>query len=129
MTNVLYFEPLAQEDINVGVGTTTKRNPAGGVLAATQVGIHTLGVGQIGITQTWDPASINALGTASVTVSYPGAAIGDFTLRSFSVTLQGLILFAEVTATNVVTVTLFNPTTSAVDLGSGTLKILVLKSR
>jgi len=124
-----YYETAKQDDLEWGVDTTVKRNPGGGQLTATQIGIHSMSVGQAAVSQVWDPASIPALGTASTTVTVSGAALGDFVERSFSLSLQNLLLFADVTAANTVTVTLFNPTTAAVDLDSGTLRILVLKSR
>lgn len=129
MTAVNYYETLKQEDLDVGVGTTTKRNPGGGTLAATQVGIHTFGQGQQAVTQTWDPGSV-ILGTpTSTTVTVQGASVGDYVLVSFSLALGGLQLWGEVTTANTVTVYLANPTSAAVDLASGTLKVLVLKSR
>jgi hypothetical protein len=129
MVDVHYYETLVQEDINVGIGTTTKRNPGGGSLAGTQVGLHSLGVGQQAVTQTWDPSSVASLAVSTVNVTVAGAALGDFVVASFSLYLGGLILSAEVSAANTVTATLFNPTTSAIDLASGTLKVLVLKSK
>lgn len=129
MTVVHYYELLAQEDLNVGVGVTTKRNPAGGTLVATQVGIHSLAVGQVAVSQTWDPASVGSLAVVTTTVTVSGAALGDIALVSFSLSLAGLLLYAYISATNTVTVSLFNPTASAIDLSSGSLKVLVLKSR
>lgn len=129
MTEVHYYDLLLQEDLNAGVGTAQKRNPAGGLLTGTQVGIHSLGVGQASVSQTWDPGSVTSLGTVTTTVTVTGASLGDYVETSFSLSRQGLLISGEVTAANTVTVTLFNPTTAAVDLGSGTLKVLVLKSR
>lgn len=125
----LYYELLRQEDIDVGTDLTTKRNPAGGTLAATQVGVHSFGVGQESVTATWDPGEVAAGGEVSTTVTVPGAALGDFVLRSFSVDLQELTLTADVVSANTVEVVLANLTGAAVDLGSGTLKVLVLASR
>jgi hypothetical protein len=61
-------------------------------------------------------------------VTVTGAALGDFVLVSFSLDVADLTLTAAVTATNTVTAQLSNLTGSAVDLGSGTVKVLVLKS-
>lgn len=129
MTETHYYETLKQEDVEWGVGATTKRNPGGGQLTATQVGIHSMSIGQAAVETTWNPASIPALGTESLVITVPGAALGDFVERSFSLSLSGLLLFTDVTAANTVTVTLFNPTTTFVDLPSGTVRVLVLKSR
>lgn len=126
---VNYYDLLLQEDFNLGVGPGTRRNPGGGTLTGTQVGIHTLGVGQAAVAQTWDPSSVGSLAVVSTTVTVPGAALGDFVHASFSLSLGGLMLSAYVSAANIVTVSLFNPTTAAIDLSSGTLKVLVLKSR
>lgn len=129
MPDVNYYETLVQEDIDVGTGTAQKRMPGGGTQTGTQVGVHTFGVGQQAVPQTWDPPSVNSLGTTSTTVTVTGAAVGDYVDVSFSLPLSGLWIKGEVTAANTVTVTLFNPTSSAVDLTSGTLKVLVSKSR
>jgi len=129
MPPVNYYEKLLQEDLNVGVGLDTKRNPGGGSLSGTQVGLHSFSVGQVKVTTTWNPSSVNSLGTTTTTVTVQGAAVGNFAWASFSLSLGGLLISAEVTAANTVTVTLFNPTTAAVDLASGTLAILVFQSR
>lgn len=129
MTAVHYYELLAQEDLNIGIGVTSKRNPAGGILVATQVGIHSLAVGQIAVTLVWNPASVGSLAVITTTVTVPGAALGDLVLASFSLDLAGLILSYNVSSTNTVTITLFNPTAAAIDLASGTVKVLVFKTR
>ena len=129
MTEVNYYETAKQEDVDWGVGTTTKRNPGGGTLAATQIGIHSMGVGQGAVSVTYDPPSLISLGIITTTVTVSGAALGDFVNVSFSLPLSGLLMFAEVTASNTITVTFFNPTTLPIDVSSGTLKVLVLKSR
>jgi len=126
--SVAYYERVCQEDINVGILGTSKRNPGGGTLVATQVGIHTLGIGQVKTTGTWDASSIASGATTSTTLTVSGATLGDFTLASFSLSLAGLQLTSYVSATNTVTVVLSNLTGAAVDLASGTLAVLVLKS-
>ncbi len=125
---IAYYELLGQEDLSVGITTFVKRNPGGGSLTATQVGIHTLAVGQVATSATWDPSSVAAGGTQSTTVTVSGAALGDFALASFSLDLSGLTLSSYVSATNTVTVVLTNLTGAAVNLSSGTLRVLVLKS-
>lgn len=71
---------------------------------------------------TYDFASVpaNAWGLPA-TVNVTGAVVGDFAEATIS-TNTGLILHAVVTAANTVTVTPYNPTASAIDLASGTLK-------
>lgn len=123
-----YYERIVQEDIDVGVSATSKRNPGGGTLTATQVGIHTLAVGQAEVTTTWDPSSVSAGSSTSTTVTVSGASLGDYALASFSLSLSGLTMTCYVSAANTVTVVLANLTGSAVNLSSGTLSVLVLKS-
>ena len=129
--SIAYYERLTSEDMECGTSLTTKRNPAGGTLTATQVGIHTLAVGQAATSATWDPANITQNGYVSTTVSVPGAELGDFALASFSIDISSLDLSCYVSAADTVTVVLSNHTTvvGGVDLNSATLRVLVLKSR
>ena len=76
---------------------------------------------------TWDPSSIAAGASASTTVSVTGAAVGDYVIPSFSLSLAGLVLTGYVSGANTVTAVLSNPTAGAVDLASGTLKVRVEK--
>lgn len=82
-------------------------------------------------TATWNPGSIASKDTvgasfAAQTVTVTGAALGDLVLASFSLDVTDLVLTADVTAADTVTVVLSNPTASAVDLASGTLTVLVV---
>jgi hypothetical protein len=64
----------------------------------------------------------------TTTVTVTGAALGDFvTGVSFSLDLQGIGVTAWVSATNTVSVRFQNETTGAIDLGSGTLRVVVQK--
>jgi hypothetical protein len=133
MVAVNYYEPAFQEDLNVGVGTGTKRNPAGGSLPGTQIGIHTLALGQAAVPDTWAPGTLTALGTTTHDVTVTGAALGDFAHVSFdnatNNALGGAILSAYVSQANIVKCVLFNPTQSSLTITSGTVRVLVLKSR
>jgi hypothetical protein len=51
-----------------------------------------------------------------------GARLGDIAECSFSLSTQGIMFTAAVTASNTVTVSLFNKTGGAIDLASGTLR-------
>ncbi len=74
-------------------------------------------------TTTWDPASTLDAAMTSTTLTVTGAAIGDTVAVGFSVAVPaGALLVGAVTATNTVTVTLFNKTGSTLDLASGTLR-------
>lgn len=124
----LVFEKIVQEDLNVGVGSVNVTAPGGGTLASTKIGIHSLAVGQVQVTGTWNPASIASGATETTTLTVSGASLGDYTLSSFSVSLAGLQLTSYVSAANTVTVVLSNLTGAAVNLASGTLAVLCLKS-
>jgi len=76
----------------------------------------------------WDPAAVAPALSISQEFTVTGATVGDFSLHSFSLPLGGLILSSAVNATNKVTVTAFNPTGSSINLGGGTLKLMLLRS-
>jgi hypothetical protein len=124
----LIYEKVVQQDLNTGTGAVNVTAPGGGTLASTQIGIHSLSVGQVKVTGTWNPASVASGATVTTTLTVTGASLGDFTLASFSLSLQGMQLTSYVSAADTVTVVLSNLTGSAVDLASGTLATIVLKS-
>jgi len=126
----LLYEKVVQEDLNVGTsGSVVVTNPGGGSLLGTQIGIHSVAVGQVAFTDTWDPSSIDAAGYEAKDVTIPGAAVGDFVLLSLSTILTNdMILAGNVSAADTVTAILFNPTSGAIDVDEGTLSILVFKS-
>ena len=80
-------------------------------------------------TTTYDAPSISASGTTTTTVTVTGAALGDAVEDvSFGVSLQGLVLTSYVSATDTVTLVLFNPTGSPVNLASTTVNVRVRKA-
>lgn len=76
--------------------------------------------------KTHDWASVAAGATTSTTITLTGAVLGDAVVASMNIALNGLRPWAEVTATNVVTFYLHNPTAAAVDLPSGTLTVKLI---
>lgn len=74
---------------------------------------------------TYDPPSVAGGASTTTTVTLTGAVVGDAVDAGFSNSLQGMVLSAHVSAANTVTVVLFNPTGSAIDLSSGTLRVTV----
>lgn len=126
----LVYEKIVQEDLDVGTSTVTVTNPSGGSLTGTQIGIHSVAVGQVAWTETWDPGSIAAAGYEAEDVTVPGAAVGDFVMASLTTMVTNdMTLTAHVSAADTVKVILFNPTAGAIDLGSGTLAVIVFKAR
>jgi hypothetical protein len=74
-------------------------------------------------TKTWDPASTADGAVDSTTLTVTGAAIGNTVTVGHSVAIPaGALLVGAVTATNTVTVTLFNKTGAPLDVASGTLR-------
>jgi len=61
-------------------------------------------------------------------VTVTGAVLGDYAIASMSVDTQGLQLTASVTAADTVTVVLANHTGLGINLASGTLSVLVIRS-
>lgn len=75
----------------------------------------------------YDTASIAAGGSVTFTRTIVGAAVGDKVEVWSSVPLQGIILTGWVSATDTVTVQLYNPTAVAIDLPVGNYYIKVTK--
>lgn len=83
-----------------------------GKLAARLAGSKTYG----------SAVSVTAGAAVTTTVTVTGAALGDAASASHSVFFAGLIISAVVSAADTVTVTLYNPTGSAIALSTGTLR-------
>lgn len=80
-------------------------------------------------TTTWDPASLATGASASTTVTVSGATVGDVVIPSLStLTQDGMLLTATVSASNTVKVTLANVGgTNPTDVTSGTLRVQVFQ--
>ena len=76
---------------------------------------------------TFDPASLADGAGETTTVTVPGAALGDFAIASFSLDLQGISVSAYVSSADTVSVRFQNESGGLLDLGSGTLRVRVLK--
>lgn len=96
----------------------------GQVIRATGGGTLSTWIG-LSTTFTWDPGNLadGAGETKSVTVT--GAALGDFVLIAPPYDLQDMLLTAYVQATNTVEVRLQNESGGAINLASGTWKVVV----
>lgn len=75
---------------------------------------------------TYDPPSLATATQQSTTVTLTGAKLGDNVNVSFNKPLQGTRMWAEVTATDTVTVHHRNDTGASVDLASGTLTVKIV---
>jgi hypothetical protein len=76
---------------------------------------------------TWNPGSIANGGEEAKEVTVTSAVLGDFAMASFSLDVEDLALNADVTDDDTVTCILANSTGGAVNLGSGTLRVRVIK--
>jgi hypothetical protein len=76
----------------------------------------------------WDPPSIAAGGSVQLSVPLAGARPGDFASAAFSLATSGIVFFAQVGATDVVSVTAWNRTGAAIDLGAGMVRARVVKA-
>lgn len=136
-------ETLMAEDLELGYSTTSKTHPGGGTLNGNQICLSTFslaGAAGLAKTKAWttDPVTIASKGYAYTTIEVPGAAVGDKVLASYSGMTYDtvdnrrdlLMLSAQVTDTNTVTVVVFNPTDAQVTpVTAGTLSVLVFKHR
>ena len=83
-------------------------------------------LGAITGSATWDPGSIADGDELAQEVTVTGAALGDFAFASFSLDVTDLNLEAQVTAANTATAVLANSTGGAIDLASGTVRVVVI---
>lgn len=84
------------------------------------------GVLQLTGSATYNAPSIAAGSSTTTTVTVTGAALGDkVTAISLGVDILGLVCTGYVSATDTVTVVLFNPTVAAIDIASTTLRVEV----
>lgn len=75
--------------------------------------------------KTFNPANLVDGAGESTTVTVTGAKLGDYARESFSLDLQGITVTAYVSAADTVTVRFQNESGGALDLASGTLKVVV----
>lgn len=77
---------------------------------------------------TLDFPSISAAGTQTLTVTVPGAAVGDVVVIGLPATVNaGIVFDARVTAADTLTVRAMNITASPVDPASATYDFVVFK--
>lgn len=76
----------------------------------------------------WDPPSILAGGTTQLNVALNGARPGDFVQAAFTLSTSGVVFLAQIGAQDLVTVTAWNRSGGAVDLGAGTVRVRLVKA-
>jgi hypothetical protein len=104
--------------------------PGGGVPEAFRRTLNgilaTFGVNITDVTATYNPPSLASGAVATIqTATVTGAALGDFVKASFSKDLQGVRVYAWVSAADTVSYQFHNPTAGAIDLASGTVRLRV----
>lgn len=76
----------------------------------------------------WNPGNlVDGAGETSSSITIKGASLGDFVQVSAPYDLQGILAHAYVDATNSVKIRIQNETGGAIDLASGTWKVIVYK--
>lgn len=106
--------------------TATGTIAAGGNVTATGTlgfASHTFLTG----TGTWDPASLADGAAESFDVTVTGAAVGDIVAGVGFYTGNRFLVSGSVISANTVRCVIFNKSAGAVDLSSGTVRVLVLK--
>ena len=129
---MIVIETWMDRDLDLGVGDTTKTHQSGGTIDGHKINLTTFstkGKGGAADSATWDPGSIGSASSANTTIPVVGAEFGDFVLAEANIDLLGLQLDGYVSASGVVTITLYNNTGGAVNLASMTVKVLVFKVR
>lgn len=76
---------------------------------------------------TWNPGNIADGDKESKNVIVTGAVMNDYAIASFSLDVEDLELNAQVTAADTATCVLANNTGGAIDLASGTVRVLVFR--
>lgn len=107
--------------------TAAEINTACDGILATALEINTICDGVLTNLIYFNPASIAAGAYLATDFSITGAALGDQVLIGAAVDVVDLIVSATVTATNMITLVLYNPTSGAIDLASSTWKFKVIK--
>jgi len=77
----------------------------------------------------WDPDSVGSNGEQHEDVAIPGARLGDHVWVTIDIDVQNLDVVGHVTASDVVTLGLHNPSAGAVNLGSCNVHVVVLQFR
>lgn len=77
---------------------------------------------------TYDPPSLTTGSGTTTTVTATGATLGSIAMASFSLDTQGIKMHAWVSAADTVSVRFENATGGTIDLASGTLRVVVIKS-
>ncbi len=91
--------------------------------------VHNKGTGVRALSGTlvYDPPNIASGSAAQAVVTVAGAKLGDYAIASFSISTGSVSISASVIAANTVNVTFDNLSGSAQDLGSGTVKVQVIR--
>lgn len=107
-------------------------SPASGGIAVGNSGsncIYGRSKGGFNASVTYDPPSVSANSATSTDVTLASAQLGDMVMVSFSTSLGGMYLVGSISVAGQVHVEFRNPTSSAIDLASGTLRVSVIKMR
>lgn len=108
------------------VNASTTLQIGGTSFTATATEINTVCDGVLSGSDTWDPASIADGNEEAKEVTVTGAVLGDYALGSFSLDVEDLVLNCQITTSDTAACVLANNTGGAIDLASGTIKVMLL---
>lgn len=113
---------LVRRSGTLGFGVLVDADIPGSITRDTELTAAVAVIAPLIGTATYDPPSLAAGSTTSTTVTVTGATLGMGVVLSFSLDLQGIELYGNVSAANTVTAWMKNQTGGTLDLASGTLK-------
>jgi hypothetical protein len=94
--------------------------------AANTLKVNAINKAEKKATLVYDPPSIATNTQISTTLTLPGAIMGDIVVCSINRALNGMRIWAEVTATDTVAVYFRNDTGSAIDLANLTIAAKII---
>jgi len=116
---------LVDKDRRVGSAWRLFFNTLLQVSYAAYDGLSAFNRSRLTASTTYNPPNIAASAWTSTALSIPGVLAGDYAKASFTPGNAGVQVLATVPAANTVVVTFWNISGGAIDLGSGTLRVLV----
>lgn len=131
MPGAIVFEKAIAEDLDIGIGEVDVTNPGGGTIRGTRINLQSLAAGYE-YAGAWTPGSLAVFpfGTLTTDIPIPGVALGDFVLVTFdsTVTSEQVLFNGYVAVAGTVRVALRNLGNVILNLGTGTLRVLVFKT-
>jgi len=120
------YGPMLTECI-AQLGCTVTQKIAVGDVKFPDGTLQTTAYRRLKVSAVFDPPSIAAGASATISIAVVGAAVGDAAVFNPRAGLPGLIVAQPRVTTDSVAVTLLNPTAGAINAGSNTADVVVFK--